>query len=197
MLRFSRISANFSWSRHPGAVQFPITRSGDGGVSAAAGCRAEGASAPKLSGGSISKSPTAARRGKRMFATTSGHVDKASFSELFDFARVIPARPRCIFGNGDDTASAHSGARSERVRWMLLSRPCFRDAGRLTTHPSLLATRSPEGQVNVTQALQAQKVPGQRNIVPMFCSREARRAQPALQNLHCADIRQETRRRIL
>ncbi len=66
-----------------------------------------------------------------MFATTSGQVHGASFSELFGFAQVVPTRPRCIFGNGDDTALSHSGARSERMRWMLFSRPSFCEAALL------------------------------------------------------------------
>ena len=63
-----------------------------------------------------------------MFAATPGELHRASFSDPFRFSELIPARSVCIFGNGDDTASPHSGARSKRVRWMLFSRPGFREA---------------------------------------------------------------------
>lgn len=53
---------------------------------------------------------------------------------------------------------AYSSAHSKRVRWILFSRPRFREAARLTTHPSLLPNQSPEGQANVTQSLEAEEV---------------------------------------
>ena len=93
-----------------------------------------------------------------MFAATAGEVYRESFCVPFRFSELIPAQPRCVFGNDDHTASPHSGARSERVAWILSSESCFCDAGRLTTHPSLLLTRSPEDQVNVTQGLEAKPV---------------------------------------
>lgn len=58
-----------------------------------------------------------------MFATTSGHVHRASLSELFAIAQVVSAQLLCVFGNGADRASPHSDAHSERVVGMLFSRP--------------------------------------------------------------------------
>ena len=63
-----------------------------------------------------------------MFATTAGEVHRESFCEPLRSSELIPAQPRCIFGNGDDTESSRSGARSERVCWKLFSLPCFREA---------------------------------------------------------------------
>lgn len=63
-----------------------------------------------------------------MFATTPGYVHRESFRGLLDAARVVPAQPRCIFGNGDDAESSHSGARPERVCWTIFSWPSFREA---------------------------------------------------------------------
>ncbi len=77
---------------------------------------------------SVPRPLTSPWRGKTMFAITAGRIHRTSFSELFDFARAVPAQAHCDFGNGDDTAAPHSGARSERVRWMLFSRPSFREA---------------------------------------------------------------------
>lgn len=62
-----------------------------------------------------------------MFAATPGELYRETFSQPSRFSELIPAQPRCIFGNGDDTETARSGARSKRVRWVLISRPWFRE----------------------------------------------------------------------
>ncbi len=94
-----------------------------------------------------------------MFANTSGHVDWGSLSDSLDSAWAVHAQPCCIFSSGYDAASPHFGARSRRARWMVFLQCSFREAGRVVTRPSLLATRSPEGQVNGTQRLEAKEVP--------------------------------------
>lgn len=63
-----------------------------------------------------------------MFASTPGEVHRGSFCGPFRLSELIRARPRCIFGNGDDTESSRSGA------------------------------RSPEGQVNLTQGPEPEEV---------------------------------------
>ena len=79
-----------------------------------------------------------------MFATTPGGLHRESFSQPSRFSELIPAQPLFIFGNGDDTESSRSGARSERVHWMLYSRPSFREA------PLACVSQEPGG-IRVTQ----------------------------------------------
>lgn len=61
-----------------------------------------------------------------MFATKPGAIHQQSFDELLRFSGLIPAQLRSISPSGDDTTSPHSGARSERLRWMLFSRTFYR-----------------------------------------------------------------------
>lgn len=105
-----------------------------------------------------------------MFTATPGELHRESFSQASRFSELIPAQPRCIFGNGDDTESPYSGTRSKRVRWMLFSRPSFLEAA---------DARASQGLVGPSSPKKGEEVPAQETPVLCVCRTASRHSNRA------------------